>query len=128
MELYILRHGPAMERTRWKKADSDRPLTDDGRRKMKKIARGMRSLGLDFDAILTSPFRRAHDSARIVAEALEALRVLKISRSLAPDGDQKALIRHLALDFRSWEKVLLVGHEPSLSRLISLLTTGAEEL
>jgi phosphohistidine phosphatase SixA len=38
-----------------------------------------------------------------------------------PEGDPKTLMRHLALDFRSWESLLLVGHEPYLSKLTGVL-------
>jgi phosphohistidine phosphatase len=124
MNLYLMRHGLAAEPPEWKGADRDRPLTDDGVKKMKKTAKGMHALGLDFDWILTSPYRRAYETAQIVAEEFGAPKKLRITKSLSVDADLKALVRHLALDFRSWESVLLVGHEPSLSHLISLLAAG----
>ncbi len=46
---------------------------------------------------------------------------------LAVDGDPKALVRHLGLNFRSWESVLLVGHDPYLSQFISTLLTGTRD-
>jgi phosphohistidine phosphatase len=125
MKLFLLRHAIAEDRAVWKKSDAERPLTKEGVRKMEKNARGMRKgLNLTFDWILTSPFRRAYDSAQIVAREYKASKKLRLSKSLTPDGDIKGLIRHLALDFRSWESILLVGHEPYLSRLIALLVTG----
>lgn len=122
--LYILRHGIAADKADWKGPDSDRPLTQEGIRKMKKAARGIRRLDLEIDWILTSPYRRAYDTALIAAKELKAKKKLKIVRSLAADGDPNALLRHLARDYRSWETVLLVGHEPYLSRLISVLISG----
>ena len=127
MNLYILRHALAADKADWKGSDSDRPLTKDGIRKMKKVGKGMRRLDMTVDWILTSPHRRAYDTAVIAAKALKLKNRLKTSRMLAPDGDMKALIRHLALNFRSWESVLLVGHEPSLSQWIALLTTGRSD-
>jgi phosphohistidine phosphatase len=124
MILYVLRHAIAIDRDEWRKADADRPLTDEGIDKMEKGARGMKALKVEFDHLLTSPLRRAYDTAVITADAFSAKKKLRVSRSLAPDGDPKALIRHLALDFRSWESVLLVGHEPYLGKLISVLLTG----
>jgi phosphohistidine phosphatase len=124
MNLYFLRHGIAVEPSEWKRADSERPLTKDGIRKMKKVAKGMRKVGVAFDWILTSPYRRAHDTAQIVAKEFRASKKLRITRSLATDGDSKGLVRHLARDFRSWETVLLVGHEPYLSQLIAVLIGG----
>jgi phosphohistidine phosphatase len=124
MKLYLLRHAIAAEKPAWHGSDSDRPLTKEGIRKMKKAAKGMRHLGLEIDWILTSPYRRAYDTALIAAEELKARKKLKITRLLAVDGDPKALMRHLALDFRSWESIMLVGHEPYLSRLIGTLIAG----
>jgi phosphohistidine phosphatase len=125
MNLYILRHAAALDKKEWRKADSDRPLTKEGARKMGKAAKGLRRLDLQVDWILTSPYRRAYDTAVFVAKELRLKKKLRLWKSLAPDGDVKNLIRHLALDFRSWESVLLVGHEPYLSQLISVLTSGA---
>ena len=95
---------------------------------MKKAARGMRRLDLKIDWILTSPYRRAYDTAMIAAKELNLKNKLKITRSLAMDGDPKALVRHLALNFRTWESIILVGHEPYLSQLISVLTSGSKQV
>ena len=128
MILYVLRHAVALDRAKWRQADSERPLTKEGVKKMKKIAKGMQQAGVQFDWILTSPYRRAFDTAKIVAEAYDCRKQLKVSRSLASDGDPKTLMRHLALDYRSWETLLLVGHEPYLTRLISVLVGGTPEI
>lgn len=124
MILYLLRHAIAMDQSEWRKADSDRPLTKEGAKKMKKAARGIRHLNINIDTIVSSPYRRAHDTALIVAKELKLKKELKISRMLTPDGDPKALVRHLIRDYRSWQSILLVGHEPYMSRLASFLTSG----
>ena len=126
MNLYLLRHAIALDKTDWSKSDAERPLTDKGRKKMAEAAKGMKRLGVAFDWMLTSPHRRAYDTAQIVAKEYKAEKKLRLSRSLMPDGDPKALMRHLALDFRAWETVLLVGHEPYLSKLIAVLIGGAD--
>ena len=127
MNLYILRHGIAADKLKWKGSDSDRPLTKEGIRKMKKGAKGMRRLGIHLDWILTSPYRRAYDTAKIVAKEFKLKKRLKITQMLATDGDPKALVRHLGRNFRSWESVLLAGHEPYLNRLIGILLAGTEK-
>jgi len=126
MNLYILRHGIAAEKDAWKGPDSDRPLTKEGVHKMKKAAKGMRRLKLNFDRILTSPYRRAYDTAHIVAKEFKSKAKLKVTPTLAVEGDQKALLRHLGRDYRTWESVLLVGHEPYLSGLIATLSGGPD--
>lgn len=121
MTLYFLRHGIAADPSEWGGPDSDRPLTKEGIQKMKKAAKGMRRLKMTFDWILTSPYRRAYETAEIVAEEFEAKEKLKISKTLAVGGDPEALVRHLARDYRTWESVMVVGHEPYLSHLIAKL-------
>ena len=121
MTLYFLRHAIALDRTEWHQKDSDRPLTSEGVRKMRKNARGMKQMGLSFDWILTSPYRRAYDTAQVVAETFKARKKLRILKSLASDGSPERLVRHLALDYLTGEDLLLVGHEPYLSQLVSVL-------
>lgn len=127
MNLYFLRHAVAADKTEWKGSDSDRPLTREGMRKMRKGAKGLSRLDLEIDWILTSPYRRAYDTAMIAAKELRLKKKLRVWKSLAPDGDPKILTRHLALDFRTWESVLVVGHEPYLGQLMGVLAFGSSQ-
>jgi phosphohistidine phosphatase len=104
--------------------DSQRPLTDDGKKRLRSIARAMRGIGLGFDLILSSPYVRARATAEIVVEEFEAEKVFEQTSHLEPDGDPAALIADIAVRGDSIESVLLVGHEPYLSDLISTLLTG----
>jgi phosphohistidine phosphatase len=124
MNLYLLRHGIAMDKDEWKGPDSDRPLTKEGVHKLKKAAKSLKHLNLKIDWILTSPFRRAYDTAMITAKALKLKKKLRIIKSLAVDGEPKVLVRYLSQNVHNWESVLLVGHEPYLSSLISTLIAG----
>lgn len=124
MNLLALRHAIALDRTEWKKADAKRPLTKDGIKKMKKAAQGMRHLGIEFDWILTSPYRRAYDTAQIVAKEYKAGKKVRVVHALASNGDPKQLVQQLARDFRNSESVLIVGHEPYLGKLIGTLSAG----
>ncbi len=125
MELYILRHAIAVQRgTPGYERDSERPLTPKGVKKMRAIAKGMQALGLDFDLILSSPFPRAKETAEIVAKTFKALKKLKFSDSLAVGGDAAELIDELNQTYNSHQSILLVGHEPYLSDLISVLVAG----
>ena len=125
MELYILRHAiAALGGTGEYPQDSDRPLTDKGRAKLRRVVRGMRALGLGFDLILTSPYVRARQTAERVAGEMGAEKTLHLTPHLAPDGDPRALIRQIASRRAPSERILLVGHEPCLSELISVLVSG----
>ncbi len=123
MNLYLLRHGLAVERGTHGK-DSDRALTPKGERKLWRIAEAMEALKLSFDVILSSPYKRARQTAEIIAEAFNARKHLDFSETLSPSGDAKKLIEHLADLSPEPNAVLLVGHEPYLSELISLLVAG----
>ena len=124
-EIYILRHGLAVERgTRGYAKDSDRPLTPEGCKRIRRIARMLRKFGLSFDLILSSPYVRARQTAEIVTEVLHAEDRLKFSEHLAAEGDAEELIEQLRRLCHSCASVLLVGHEPDLSQLISVLLTG----
>jgi phosphohistidine phosphatase len=88
----------------------------------------MKKMDLRFDLILFSPFLRATQTAEIIAESLKLKKQPGLSDALTPDGNPKALIRQLNELKPVPENVLLVGHEPYLSCLISLLTTGRVDL
>jgi phosphohistidine phosphatase len=121
--LFILRHGLAVEPgTAGYAKDADRPLTAEGKAKLREIAAAMEKLGLDFDIILSSPYKRARQTAEIVAEELE--KKVQFSETLTPQGQVKTLIDFLNRLRPPAQNVLLVGHEPYLSELISLLISG----
>ena len=125
MDLYILRHAIAVDRDDPSfPHDSERPLTAKGTAKLRKVVRGMKALGLSFDLILTSPYVRARETAELVADELGA--AIKVERTphLAPDGNPRALMELVGSRRREGESILLVGHEPCLSQLISVLVSG----
>jgi phosphohistidine phosphatase len=123
MNLYLLRHAIAMPSgTSSGFAERQRPLTLQGRKKLRRAAKGMLALKLDFDVIFSSPYWRAKQTAEIVAEILGAEDRLNFSDHLAPNGHSDALVRQILRHAPG--EVLLVGHEPYLSKLISLLISG----
>jgi phosphohistidine phosphatase len=129
MELYLLRHGLAVERgAPGFKDDSTRPLTPKGRRQLRKITAAIKKMDLRCDQILSSPLVRAKQTAEIVAAGLKLKKQLKFSNALAPAGSPAVLFRQLARLKPSPKRLLLVGHEPGLSRLVSRLITGGLEL
>ncbi len=129
IDLYILRHAIAESRETWApKSERERPLTRKGEKEMVRVAKGMKKLELSFDLILCSPFVRAKRTAEIVVDVFDIEERLKLSDTLTPQSDPKkfpGLMRRL---FGSSREVLLVGHEPFLSELISLLICGDTRL
>jgi phosphohistidine phosphatase len=124
MNLFLLRHGTAVQSdTAGYSKDADRPLTAKGEHKLRRAAKTMKALDLSFDLILSSPYLRARQTAAIVAEAFDAKDRLELSTSLAPGNATRRIIECLHR-LPTPDNVLLVGHEPGLSQLISLLLAG----
>ncbi len=125
MNLYILRHGLAAERDpQCFPDDSRRPLVAKGKERIRLVCDAMRALEISFDRILSSPYPRATQTAEIVAAALGLKKQLEFRDELIPDGDPRGLIRYVNRLRPVPENVLLVGHEPDLSRFISHLICG----
>jgi phosphohistidine phosphatase len=125
MNLFLLRHGLAVDRSKpGFKKDSDRPLTPKGKQRLWRVAEAMEEMDLEFEAIITSPFVRAAQTAEIIAEAFELGKKLSSTEHLTPNGNPKLLLEHLNQLTPAPKGVLLVGHEPYLSQLIGLLVAG----
>mgnify|MGYP003288396451 CR=1 FL=1 len=129
MRISLVRHGIAVNRgTPGYDDDSQRPLTAKGERRMRRAAEGMLALGLAPDVLLSSPYRRAQQTADIVAQVLKISVGPHLSATLTPGGDPRQLIEELQSAGRTPQDMMLVGHEPYLSRLISTLLTGNPNL
>ena len=122
MKLYLVRHAIAEDRTR-DVDDFERALTAAGRKKMERAVRGLAALGLEAERVLTSPARRARETAEIVANGLGAVPIEEMPE-LAPAASAHAVIHALQARDRS-EALVLVGHEPGIGRLASLLLVGS---
>jgi phosphohistidine phosphatase len=123
MKLCFLRHGEA-DWPDWDKPDDERPLTERGRKEMKRVAKFLDCLKFIPDAILTSPLPRASQTAEIVADRLKM--ELKTEAALAHGFNLERLRRIITkLEF---ECVMIVGHEPEFSAVIKELTGGEVKL
>lgn len=120
MELYLIRHGIAQERTS-DRPDEMRSLTAQGRLKTCQVAKKLYLLGLRFDLILTSPLVRSRQTAEILVE-LQLSSQWQISNYLAPDGDIFTWLDWLdRQQYSSSIKLAIVGHEPNLGQWASML-------
>jgi phosphohistidine phosphatase len=124
-ELLIVRHGIAVEPGTVGIADAERPLTPKGVKRMRQVAEGLFKLDLKLDRIVTSPLPRARQTAEIVAEALDAVELVEVSNVLQA-GTAAATIERWLRERRE-ERLMIVGHNPSLSDLISLLVLGTTQ-
>lgn len=123
MEIIFLRHAPAGEREDWAvtgRPDAERPLTADGRKRAREAAKGLARFLETADLVATSPWARAKETAEITAKAFGA--PLVESNFLLPHRSPAGLAGWLSgLD---GQRVILVGHEPHLSKVISWLMMG----
>ncbi|MRR06013.1 MAG: histidine phosphatase [Deltaproteobacteria bacterium] len=119
MKLIIVRHAAAIERTA-EVPEEQRYLTPKGRDFMRTTARTMLKKGLEPGLILTSPLIRAVQSAEILAETLSYNGPVIVTDQLSPGFDLGALQR-LLVEFPQADELVIVGHEPDLSTVISTL-------
>ena len=123
MQLYLLRHGDAGKSLATSKTSSldpsgiDAPLTVRGRQDIEMTARSLKVLKLKFTAIITSPLKRALQTAKITAKIMGTEKELSICNELAPEGDRLKLYHKLST-FSQESSVLIIGHEPYLTNLI----------
>jgi phosphohistidine phosphatase len=126
MRLLVVRHAIAEDRetfARTNQDDSTRPLTSEGRRKMERAALGLKEVVPELDLLAASPYKRAYDTAEIVAQAYDGLAVERVAE-LAPGTSGDRLVAWLA-GRHAHGTVAIVGHEPDLSRLVCTLLAGA---
>lgn len=126
MELYILRHGEAGKRLQAGSKDSERALTVAGEEGVKQVAKAVLRLGVTLDLIVTSPLKRAYQTAAIVAKELKVKkRNMEEWDELKPEGKREKLYQKLS-QFNQESSIMAVGHEPYLSTMIGEIVFGNE--
>ncbi len=126
MDLYVLRHGLAEDRDFLKYPnDNERPLTPKGVRRLARQIEGMNSLRLRPEITLTSPLVRAVQTSEIVLAGLDASCRQEVSDALTPWAAPRDILDELASTHSSLGRVMVIGHEPHLSSLVSLVATGS---
>jgi phosphohistidine phosphatase len=123
MRLFLLRHAIAVPRGTPGYPDDDRPLTPAGIKKMKAAAKGLAGVVGRPDVILTSPFKRSLETARIAAKALKSGKKVKIAQKLSPGAKPKDFMEELA-KHKDKKSILVVGHEPDLGKFAASLLGG----
>ena len=124
MDLYVIRHGRAIDRAE-PIEDAFRALTARGRREAEEVGRALRDAGVELDAIVTSPLVRAVETAELVAVGLKFVGALDVAVELAPGRHPQPLVEEVLLPRANLAAVALVGHEPQLSALVATLLRTA---
>ncbi len=123
MELYFLRHGDAGARESWSGEDRDRPLSDEGRERMRHEAQALAGLKLGISLIISSPYLRAWQTAEIIAAAIGLTDSLIRDKRLEPGFDSRAL-RAILADHAEVGALMLVGHDPDFTETIGACIGG----
>ena len=130
MTVLVIRHAIAENRKTFAErtqsgGDGLRPLTKDGRRRMRRGARGISRLVPKVDVLAASGLKRAQETAAIVAPRYPKAKVVKLAE-LSPIKSVKQVLGWLQTQ-RPDATVALIGHEPQLSTFVSWAMTGLQE-
>jgi len=119
MRLYLVQHAEAAS----KEVDPERPLTEEGRRDVNKVAAFIKPLNLSVDYLWHSGKKRAEQTAEVLSEAVEIRKEMLAHEDLTPNDDVQAIRDEIV---SAQQDIVLVGHLPFLAKLASLLLTGSE--
>jgi phosphohistidine phosphatase len=119
--LYIVRHGIAEEG--FGKPDAERELVEEGRRKVHENGKHLLNLGVQPDVIVSSPYKRALQTAQILAGELGYKGDILLDDRITPMGRYEGF-SDLFTEVRSNQTIMLVGHEPNVSSLVASICAG----
>ncbi len=123
MDCLLFRHGIARDRQDWKGKDEERPLTGKGVTRTRQSGRGLLTLQVVPTHILSSPLRRARETAEILQSLLPSKPKIQILNELTPEMAPRALLSLLDT-LPSDAVVWCIGHEPHLSTTAGILIAG----
>lgn len=119
MKIYLLRHAAAEPAEAGMK-DSDRALTEDGQVKLKHVLKRAKAAGVAPAVILSSPLRRALETAQIAADSLGYRAKIVETAALVPNASPHDVWNEIRAR-RDEPSILLASHEPLMSSTLSLL-------
>lgn len=122
MNLYVVRHADAVSVGSGIRSDFERTLSDKGRSDAMMMARTLAQIDIDIKAILTSPLVRSVETGEIFGK--ELMREVQTTRTLEPGFNPRALAEEV-LAGANGASVVVVGHQPDMSMLISYLVSPA---
>jgi phosphohistidine phosphatase len=119
MQIYLLRHGIAEDAAPGK-SDAERALTTEGRDKLRRVLKRARAADVSPSLILSSPLRRALETAEVAKSVLEYGGEIERTNTLVPDASPDDVWTEIR--GRKTEKaILLASHEPLMSNLLAFL-------
>jgi len=127
MIIYFLRHANAGQRLVNPKKDENRALDKDGIEQCGLVGRALAALDVQVDTIISSPLKRATQTASLVGNELSYEGKLQLEAALRP-GASYMDFRRMVEKYAKQEAILVVGHNPNLSEFLgrSISETGCE--
>ncbi|MCG3780468.1 MAG: Phosphohistidine phosphatase SixA [Nitrosopumilus sp.] len=127
MDLYLFRHGKAEERTSSVTSDSKRNLTEYGIKEINIISKSLKGLDVKIDYLISSPLNRSKQTANILSkDLLKQKKHFLIWDELKPEIPIEQIKKKIrSLNFSS---MMLVGHEPNLSKLIGSIISDSSKI
>jgi len=124
MELYLLRHGIAEDHAA---TDADRELTEEGRNKVRRVMKRAAQAGVSPSLIISSPYKRALETAEIAASELAYEGKILRAGSLTPDSSPPSVWSEIK-EHRDEPSILLAGHEPLFSATVAYLLGSTQQM
>jgi phosphohistidine phosphatase len=118
LDLFILRHGDAGRKIAAGSTDAKRALTVAGQKEIADISKSLKDLGIKINLVITSPLKRAQETATIVAKTLKVQSKMQEWNELTPEANRIKLYGKLS-SYKQDASILIVGHNPYLSEMIS---------
>lgn len=100
------------------KKDERRPLDEEGILQVRYVGRLLANLDVQVDQIISSPLKRARQTATLVANELAFEGVVQIDDALRPEAGFEQF-RAMLARYRKYDAVMVVGHNPSFTEFLS---------
>jgi phosphohistidine phosphatase len=123
MIIYFVRHASAGEHKADPKKDAARGLDEDGIRQCGLMGRALAAVGAQVDYVISSPLKRASQTASLIGNEIGHEGKLKFEHSLRPEATFDEF-REMLESYSAAEAILLVGHEPNFSEFLGRLIGG----
>jgi phosphohistidine phosphatase len=120
MNLYVLRHASAGTRRANPAIDVKRPLDKEGKQQCILVGSYLSALKVQFDLIVSSPLKRALQTASLVGTEVGYDTKIMVSDALSP-GASVAAFQQMVSGLSAYENVLVVGHNPNLPQFVGML-------
>ena len=120
LNIFLMRHASAGTRRVNPKLDVKRPLDKDGKRLCLQLAQVLSGLRINFDLIVSSPLKRCLQTAQLIGTEMGYEAKILHAKALEPNADF-AQLQRLIHECRTYENVLMVGHNPNMTAFLGQL-------